>query len=123
MLLMKQDLLSGISSKRINQKNDFFQRVWQVAAKIPQGQVATYGDIARSVGTRDARRVGHALHANKNKDVPCHRVVSKNGSLAPGYVFGGPGAQKKKLADEGIGFTPEGKVDLSQFFFQLEDFK
>jgi methylated-DNA-protein-cysteine methyltransferase-like protein len=100
----------------------FFQRVYTLTSKIPKGKVSTYGSIAKAIGSRDARRVGHALHANKNKDVPCYRVVFKNGSLAPGYAFGGPDAQKKKLIAEGVDFTPEGKVDLSQFFFQFEDF-
>ena len=101
----------------------FFQRVWQSTAKIPQGRVTTYGDIARSIGTRDARRVGHALHANRNNQVPCHRVVFGDGSLAPGYAFGGPRVQKNKLLSEGVSFKSDGKVDLSQFFFHLGDFE
>lgn len=94
---------------------NFFQQVY--ALKL------TYGTIAKAISTNNARRIGHALHANRDNQIPCHRVVFKNGSLAPGYAFGGPGAQKKKLTDEGIGFTSEGKVDLSQFFFQFGDLK
>lgn len=90
----------------------FFQHVWLAVAKIPSGQVATYGDIARLIGTRDARRVGHALHANRNSAVPCHRVVFSDGSLAAGYAFGGEGKQRRKLEAEGVKFTDEGKVDL-----------
>jgi len=101
----------------------FFQRIYIITSKIPKGKVSTYGAIAKAVGSRDARRVGHALHANKSNLVPCHRVVFSNGSLAPGYAFGGPDAQKKKLIAEGVNFTPEGKVDLSQLFFQFRDLK
>jgi len=32
--------------------------------------------------------------------------------LSPGYVFGGVGKQKLILVDEGIKFTPEGKVKI-----------
>lgn len=90
----------------------FFDRVWQAARTIPKGNVATYGQVARMIGTRDARRVGHALHANRDSQVPCHRVVFADGSLAPGYAFGGPDQQRKKLESEGVKFTTNGKVYL-----------
>lgn len=83
----------------------FFEDVYGVVKKIPKGQVMTYGQVAKAIGTRDARRVGQALHANKvPEEVPCHRVVFTDGSLAPGYAFGGPEVQKKKLKQEGVKF-------------------
>lgn len=100
----------------------FFQRVWAATRTIPKGSVATYGDIARMVGTRDARRVGQALHANKDINTPCHRVVFTNGSLAPGYAFGGPEKQREKLTKEGISFTKDGKVSLTKYRLRLEKF-
>lgn len=90
----------------------FFEDVYNVVEKIPKGQVMTYGEVARAVGSRDARRVGHALHANKVPEkVPCHRVVFADGGLASGYVFGGPGEQKRRLIEEGVEFVGD-KVDL-----------
>lgn len=75
----------------------------------------TYGQIADAIGTRDARRVGQALHANKDgSKVPCHRVVNKEGRLAPGYAFGGPNEQKNRLLEEGVLFTDNGNVDLGK---------
>lgn len=71
----------------------------------------TYGQVAKALGTRDARRVGHALHANKNINIPCHRVVMKDGSMAPGYAFGGPEIQKEKLLNERVVFI-NNKADL-----------
>ena len=69
-------------------KINFFERVYQVVRKIPEGKVMTYGQIADALGTRDARRVGQALHANKNSsDVPCHRVVRSDGTVG-GYAWG-----------------------------------
>lgn len=88
----------------------FFQRVYAAVKKIPRGNVSTYGRIAAMIGTRDARRVGHALHANTDPACPCHRVVFSDGRLAPGYAFGGAQAQRKKLEEEGVAFTPDGKV-------------
>ncbi len=94
------------------QKN-FFERVYDIVRRIPDGKVMTYGQIADILGTRDVRKVGFALHANKSSsDVPCHRVVNKDGRLAPGYAFGGPDEQKMKLMAEGIKFVDETHVDL-----------
>ena len=92
----------------------FFDSVFAQTRTIPKGKVPTYGQIARMIGTRDARRVGQALHANRDRKTPCHRVVFANGSLAPGYTFGGPDEQRKKLEAEGVGFTKNGRVDLAK---------
>jgi methylated-DNA-protein-cysteine methyltransferase related protein len=89
----------------------FFEQVYEKVKLIPRGSVKTYGQIAAEVGTRDARRVGQALHANKSKDVPCHRVVFADGSLAPGYAFGGAAEQKKRLMAEGVKFEKEKVVE------------
>ncbi len=94
-------------------KMTFFEQAWQIVSKIPLGEVATYGQIASILGTRDARRIGHALHANKDRKVPCRRVVFADGSLAPGYAFGGADEQMKKLKKEGVKFVGE-KVDLKK---------
>lgn len=91
----------------------FFQKVFNLVSKISKGKVATYGQIAAQLGTKDSRRIGHALHANKNRSVPCHRVVMKDGSLAPGFAFGGPMEQKKILLSEGVEFVGD-KVKLGQ---------
>lgn len=97
-------------------QESFYRRVWAVVQKIPKGNVSTYGNVARKLGTADARRVGHALHANQDGEkTPCHRVVFADGSLAPGYVFGGPEAQRKKLLKEGVAFTKKGKVSLKKY--------
>ena len=93
-------------------KSNFFKQVYEIVKKIPGGKVMTYGQIADLLGTRDARRVGHALHANRDLKVPCHRVVNKDGRLAPGYAFGGPGEQKFRLLAEGVNFADDSHVDM-----------
>jgi len=93
----------------------FFQRVYEVVRKIPEGGVMTYGDVAKVLGTRDGRRVGQALHVNRDPEMPCHRVVFSDGSLAAGYAFGGEGKQRKRLEAEGVNFTQEGKVKLKEY--------
>ena len=95
----------------------FFQRVYAAVKNIPKGKVSTYGRIADMIGTRDARRVGHALHANTDLSCPCHRVVFADGRLAPGYAFGGAMEQKKKLQREGVLFTRDGRVDVDHCLY------
>ena len=85
--------------------------------QIPEGRVASYGQIARMMGEpRKARFVGYAMHASPGVagGVPCHRVVFKDGSLAPGFAFGGAGAQRELLEAEGIVFLPDGRVDMER---------
>lgn len=79
-----------------------FERIYEEVKKIPKGNVGTYGEIARKVGTTP-RVVGFALHQNPDpKNIPCHRVVFKDGSLSKGFAFGGELAQRDKLRKEGV---------------------
>jgi len=91
----------------------FFNQVYNVVKKIPKGKVMTYGQIADMLGTKDARRVGHALHSNKDSKTPCHRIVNKDGRLAPGYAFGGAGEQKARLLAEGVKFRDDLHVKMN----------
>lgn len=98
----------------------FADKVFAVVMTIPRGKVATYGQIARIIGApRSARYVGYALRANPSpglepEDIPCHRVVFKDGSLARGFAFGGPDEQRRMLESEGVAFTGEGTVSLRE---------
>ncbi len=76
----------------------FHRAVWNACAKIPKGQVRTYGWIARRIGKPGAARaVGMALVRNPFVPiVPCHRVVGADGRLI-GYSGTGGIAQKRRL--------------------------
>lgn len=67
----------------------FQRRVWQALREVPAGSTASYGEIARRVGSPKAvRAVAGACAANPLAVViPCHRVVREDGSLA-GYRWG-----------------------------------
>ncbi|MDP4181302.1 MAG: MGMT family protein [Bacillota bacterium] len=97
----------------------FFERVYEIVKQIPQGKVATYGQIARLMGEpRKSKIVGWALHSNPYKgQVPCHRVVNKAGELSGGFAFGGKEAQKELLCDEGIKFDLDEKIDLDIYLW------
>lgn len=94
----------------------FFQRVYDVVREVPMGRVVTYGQVAALVGEpRKARFVGFAMHSSPGMSggVPCHRVVFKDGSLAPGFAFGGPDEQRMLLEAEGVTFLDDSHVDMS----------
>lgn len=99
----------------------FNEAVYEVVRQIPPGRVATYGQVARMVGRpRNARFVGYALHVNPEPGViPCHRVVFKDGSLAPGFAFGGEDEQRRLLEAEDVGFLPDGRVDMRRFAWEV----
>lgn len=84
-----------------------FEKVYQVVRTIPAGAVMTYGQVAKIVGTTP-RLVGYALHANKDPNTPCHRVIFKDGSLSKNYAFGGEKEQRRKLIEEGVDFGQRG---------------
>lgn len=94
--------------------NSIFQKVYQTVGQIPSGKVATYGAIAKLVGTTP-RVVGFALHVNRDSNIPCHRVVDRNGRLAPNFAFGGAKEQYLRLKSEGIKFKDELHVDLDKY--------
>ena len=77
-----------------------FERIYQAVKKIKKGETKTYGEISILAKT-SPRVVGFALHKNPDpKNIPCHRVVFKDGSLSSSYAFGGLKAQEKKLKEE-----------------------
>lgn len=94
---------------------NLFQKVYEVTKKIPVGKVMTYGQVAKIVGSRDVRKIGWALHANKSSEVPCHRVVNKEGRLAKNFAFDGEVEQQRRLEAEGVVFTRDLYVDLSKY--------
>jgi endonuclease-3 related protein len=79
--------------------------IYHLVSLIPKGKVLTYGQIANVLGLKSARIVGFFLHQNKNsKEIPCHRVVFKDGSLSKNYAFGGEKQQFLKLKKEKVKF-------------------
>lgn len=105
--------MQDIIHKNASQNLKFFDQVYREVAKIPEGKVMTYGRIAKILGTKDARKIGWALHANKNPQIPCYRVVNKDGCVADNYAFaGGWGEQKSRLLNEDVLFKDEKHVDL-----------
>ena len=103
-------------------EQSFFERAWDVVRQIPEGRVASYGQVARLMGApRCSRQVGYAMHGSPGVagGVPCHRVVFADGSLTPGFAFGGPDEQRRMLEAEGVRFLPDGKVDMTSCAWEV----
>jgi len=93
----------------------FFQRVYAVVARVPEGRVVTYGQVARCLGSpRASRAVGYAMR-HCPEGLPWHRVVNAVGQLARGSVMRDVTLQRAMLEDEGVAFGASGAVDLSVY--------
>lgn len=95
---------------------DLIYEILSVVEEIPEGKVASYGQIAKMIGRdKNARLVGKVLSmAEYYGDYPCHRVVNSVGRLAPHFT-----EQKQLLLDEGVQFKDNGCVDMKKY--QYED--
>lgn len=93
------------------------EKVYTFLMTIPRGKVATYGKIAAHLGNvRLARAVGTIRHNNPDPACyPCHRVVNSRGQVSSNFAFGGGDAQRKLLEQEGIVFSPDGRIDLAEY--------
>ena len=98
------------------------KRIYEAVKKVPKGKVATYGQIAELAGDKKmCRAVGNALHKNPNPDlIPCYRVVNAKGELAGEFAFGGSGAQRKLLEQDGIQFIGD-CVDLKVYGIKIDN--
>lgn len=92
--------------------SELIYEVLSAVGEIPEGRVATYGQIARLTGRdRNARLVGRILGMSEfYGDYPCHRVVNHAGRTAPGFT-----EQRPRLEEEGVGFKANGCVDLEKY--------
>lgn len=96
-----------------------YQRIWNMVSQIPNGKVASYGQIAELAGqARAARFVSRALVAAPQKlQLPWHRVISANGRIAFKQGTTAYKKQRDLLLDEGI-IVKAGKVHMQTFRWQ-----
>lgn len=96
---------------RAEQTQPFSARVYFVVARIPRGQVVSYGQIALMLGVpRGARQVGWAMRHCPD-GLPWQRVVKADGAIAGG---GYAAARRAMLEAENVIFLPDGRVDMKK---------
>lgn len=96
---------------------DLVYEVLSVVDEIPEGKVATYGQIAKLIDRpRNARLVGKILsRASFYGDYPCHRVVNHAGRLVPGWM-----EQRDRLEAEGVVMKDSSPVDIKSFQWDID---
>jgi len=88
---------------KLHLKGTSFQlKVWETLLKIPEGQLATYGEIAEKINNPKATRaVGTAVGDNPVSFlIPCHRVIRSSGVL--GQYHWGPARKKAMIGWEAV---------------------
>lgn len=99
-----------------------YDDIYAIARQIPQGRVATYGQVAALANLAGkARLVGYALYRVdlQATDIPWHRVINAKGEISHSSLRQGTDyLQRVLLEREGIQFSPAGKIDLRQYQWQ-----
>lgn len=92
----------------IKQRVSFREMVLRVVRDIPKGKTLSYKQVATRAGSPNASRaVGMIMSRNRDKSIPCHRVVRSDGTMA-GYNgirtngWGGMEAKQHLLQQEGV---------------------
>lgn len=97
----------------------FYEKVYEVTRRIPEGRVTTYGAIAKYLGASgSSRMVGWAMNqASRMEDVPAHRVVNRNGLLTGKHHFPGTYAMQQLLEAEGVRIQSDQVVDFKELLW------
>lgn len=109
-----------MKSQKKNNNEGFFNKVYEVARKIPFGRVTSYGAIAKYLGSaQSARIVGWAMNDSHFQEeyVPAHRVVNRKGVLTGKNHFGNSNTMKQLLENEGIQVVDDQIMDFEKFFW------
>lgn len=95
---------------------NIYDLIYDVVHHIPYGKVASYGQIAELAGNpRWSRVVGYALNVCPDSlNLPCHRVVTKDGRVSKAFDHGVADTQRILLEEEGVEFSC-GKVMMKEY--------
>ena len=107
--------MTGADHQRPNGVHETFHRIVQC---IPEGRVATYGQVAALAELpRNARQVGYALARSGDDSLPWHRVVNARGEVSERGLdpLESVDRQRFLLEEEGIVFDRRGRIDLDRY--------
>jgi methylated-DNA-protein-cysteine methyltransferase-like protein len=105
---------AGRGAHPTGENNPALQAIWDVVCRIPQGQVCTYGGVARAAGLPGrARQAGFALRvAPEGINLPWHRVVGAGGRIVFPKTSRHYREQSRRLRAEGVAVRA-GRVEAS----------
>ena len=115
--------LDIVFRKGLNHLSEFTEKIIAIIRAIPEGRVATYGQIAALAGhPRAPRQVAGILKRYSNKyDLPWHRVVGIRGTISIKDPVG-KAEQVARLREEGVDVSTAGTIDLSHFGWKVDCF-
>lgn len=105
-------------------KESYYDLVYYVTKKIPEGRVSTYGAIADYLTLGSARMVGWALtQCNKHgvENIPAHRVVNRKGELSGRVHFNPPSKMQTSLESEGLAIKDNKVQDFATRFWHPQE--
>ncbi|MGB6094400.1 MAG: MGMT family protein [Moheibacter sp.] len=104
------------------EEESFYDKVYDVVRRIPEGKVTSYGAIAEFLGRKgSARMVGWAMNnAHTQSNVPAHRVVNRNGLLTGKHHFRPPDLMQQLLENEGITVIDDQIQNFEKVFWKPE---
>ncbi len=103
-----------------------YERIYAIVRQIPAGTVATYGQVATLANLAgQARLVGYALYrVDIASGIPWHRVINAKGEISESPLrLGGDDVQRSLLEQEGVMFSPKGRVDFQRYQWQFKEVK
>ena len=93
-----------------------YARIYEWVRQVPEGKVATYGQIAGLAGKCSARQVGYAMAAAPDgSGIPWHRIINSQGRISLRSGSEGHRLQRILLEAEGIVFSGDDEIDLAQY--------
>ena len=96
--------------------NSVYDEIYAWVRRVPEGKVATYGQVARLAGKCSARQVGYAMAAVPDgSGIPWHRIINSQGRISLRTGSEGHLMQRILLEAEGIVFSRDGKIDLAEY--------
>lgn len=100
------------SAKRYDNPKNFYEAVYRVVCRIPQGRLMTYGQIATILSApRASRAVGYAMRACP-EGLPWQRVINTKGQISARGDVERPMLQRVLLEDEGVHFDAHDTCEL-----------
>ena len=106
-------------------KHENHALIFEVAQQIPQGKVATYGQVAMLAGLPGhARLAGYAMFNLPEEladKVPWQRVINAQGRISySNSRYGNDHLQRELLEKEGVVFDKTGRIDLKIYQWKPE---
>ncbi len=99
----------------VDELDEFSDRVYWLVQQVPEGEVATYGQIATLAGSaRAARAVGNLMRTSyaNGVELPWWRIINASGKISLKGDLHRPALQRELLEKEGIEFRASGRCDL-----------